>query len=157
MSRRDWKSHVDRLLEEAQNEGQFKNLRGQGQPLKFEDESHIPHELRMAHRLLKEHDLVPEWIMLKQEIDERRAKLRDKIERGWRVHQGALVAADQSAMPFDRRQKAETNWRETQARYQLAADKLNSDILGYNLKVPPGIPQQSLFSVERVLERMSKQ
>ena len=104
MAGRDWKSLVDRQLEEAENEGQFSNLRGQGKPLKFEDESHIPHELRMAHRLLKEHDYVPEWIMLRREIEDRQAKLLNKIERGWQVYQGSLVAADQSSAPFERRQ-----------------------------------------------------
>jgi hypothetical protein len=140
------------MLEEAQNEGQFNNLRGTGQPLKFEDETHIPPELRMAHRLLKEHDLVPEWIMLKQEIETARVKLRDRIERGWQSYQRALAAADR----FDQRQEAETNWRQSQGRYQQAADKLNSEILRYNLKVPPGIPQQALFKVEQVVDQIAR-
>jgi hypothetical protein len=153
---RNWKSLVDKLLEEAQNDGQFNNLRGEGQPLKFEDESHIPHELRMAHRLLKEHDLVPEWIMLRQDIEKARAKLMDTIARGWKTYQNAQAAADRSAAPFEQRQQAETNWRQSQGRYQQAADKLNSEILRYNLKVPPGIPQQALFSVGRTIEQLAK-
>jgi hypothetical protein len=156
MFKRNWKSHVDQLLENAQNDGHFDNLRGQGQPLKFEDESHIPHELRMAHRLLKEHDLVPDWILLKQDIEKAHAKLRGNVEQGWKLYQDTLVAAGRSSTPFERRQQAETNWRQAQGRYQKAADKLNSDILRYNLKVPPGIPQQALVKVERVVERLAK-
>ncbi len=157
MAKRDWKSHVDRLLQEAEDEGQFNNLRGQGQPLKFEDESHIPADMRMANRLLKEHDLVPDWILLRQEIEGRQAKLVARIERGWKGYQAGLVAANLSSTPFVEQQNAEAAWRDRKTRYQQAVDKLNRDIMRYNLKVPPGFPQQALFKLEKALAQISEQ
>ena len=48
--------------------GEFDNLEGQGQPLKLEDDSHIPPELRMAYKILKNADCLPPELELRQEI-----------------------------------------------------------------------------------------
>lgn len=57
----------NRILEAIEN-GLFDNLRGKGQPLKFEDESHIPPELRMAYKILKNADCLPPELELRKEI-----------------------------------------------------------------------------------------
>lgn len=148
-----WKSLVDRMLEDAKESGAFEDLPGTGQPLAFEDESHIPEDLRMAHRLLKEHDLVPEWIMLAKDIDVMRERLINNMRRGLRAYRGALGDANRSNN-FDRRQQIETTWRRAQQTYSEAAAKLNREILRYNLKVPPGFPQLAQFDIERELARL---
>ena len=48
--------------------GLFDNLEGKGLPLKFEDESHIPLELRMAYKILKNADCLPPELELRQEV-----------------------------------------------------------------------------------------
>ncbi len=57
----------NRILE-AIEAGQFDNLEGKGQPLRFEDESHIPPELRMAYKILKNADCLPPELALRQEV-----------------------------------------------------------------------------------------
>src|SRR5574340_284720 len=57
----------NRILE-AIEAGLFDNLKGKGQPLKFEDDSHIPPELRMAYKILKNADCLPPELELRQEI-----------------------------------------------------------------------------------------
>ncbi len=57
----------NRILE-AIEEGLFDNLEGQGQPLKLEDESHIPPELRMAYKILKNADCLPPELELRKEV-----------------------------------------------------------------------------------------
>ncbi|UQZ88978.1 DUF1992 domain-containing protein [Deltaproteobacteria bacterium Smac51] len=44
---------AERKIREAMEEGQFDNLPGKGKPLKLEDLSHLPPELRMAYTILK--------------------------------------------------------------------------------------------------------
>ena len=44
---------AEQKIAQAMEEGVFDNLPGQGQPLKLDDDSHIPPELRMAYRILK--------------------------------------------------------------------------------------------------------
>ncbi len=57
----------NRILE-AMEAGHFKNLKGMGQPLNLEDDSHIPPELRMAYRILKNADCLPPELELRKEI-----------------------------------------------------------------------------------------
>lgn len=48
--------------------GDFQNLPGAGQPLKADDFSRIPEDLRLAYRILKNADCVPPEIDIKNEI-----------------------------------------------------------------------------------------
>ena len=48
--------------------GEFDNLQGKGQPLNLEDDSHIPPELRMAYKILKNADCLPPELELRQEV-----------------------------------------------------------------------------------------
>ena len=57
----------NRILE-AIEAGEFDNLRGKGQPLDLNDDSHIPPELRMAYKILKNADCLPPELALRQEV-----------------------------------------------------------------------------------------
>jgi hypothetical protein len=57
----------NRILE-AIEAGEFDNLRGRGQPLDLNDDSHIPPELRMAYKILKNADCLPPELVLRQEV-----------------------------------------------------------------------------------------
>ena len=57
----------NRILE-AIEAGEFDNLRGKGQPLNLQDESHIPPELRMAYKILKNADCLPPELELRKEV-----------------------------------------------------------------------------------------
>lgn len=57
----------NRILE-AIEAGVFKNLPGKGRPLKLEDDSHVPEELRLAYKILKMADCLPPELELRQEI-----------------------------------------------------------------------------------------
>ena len=73
----------NRILEAIDN-GLFDNLRGRGKPLKFEDESHIPPELRMAYKILKNADCLPPELELRKEIVQLQdlvASLPDEAEK----------------------------------------------------------------------------
>lgn len=52
----------------AQRRGVFDNLPGAGRPLQLEDDSHIPEDLRIAYKILKNADCLPPEIELKKEI-----------------------------------------------------------------------------------------
>jgi hypothetical protein len=57
----------NRILE-AIEAGEFDNLEGKGQPLNLDDDSHIPPELRMAYKILKNADCLPPELVLRQEV-----------------------------------------------------------------------------------------
>ncbi len=68
---------AEERIREAMEQGAFDNLPGRGEPLKEEDDSGIPEELRMAYHLLKNAGCVP------PEVEERRqiAALADLVDK----------------------------------------------------------------------------
>lgn len=57
----------NRILE-AIEAGQFDDLVGKGQPLKLEDDSNVPPELRMAYKIMKMADCLPPELEMRKEI-----------------------------------------------------------------------------------------
>jgi hypothetical protein len=75
---------VEERIREAQENGEFDNLPGQGQPLPLDDNSHIPEDLRIAYKILKNADCLPPEIQEKKEIqqmEELLASIPDEKER----------------------------------------------------------------------------
>ncbi len=78
----------ERIVEErilaAQRNGEFDNLEGAGKPLQPEDMSRVPHELRMAYKILKNADCLPPEVELQKEIittEKMLSGLKDTQER----------------------------------------------------------------------------
>jgi hypothetical protein len=59
---------AERRILEAIREGAFDDLPGAGQPLKLEDDSHVPEDLRVAYKILKNAGFVPKEVLLRKEI-----------------------------------------------------------------------------------------
>jgi len=59
---------IESRIKKAQDEGAFENLPGSGQPLPIEDDRHIPADLRMVHKVLKNADCLPPEVQLRKEI-----------------------------------------------------------------------------------------
>jgi hypothetical protein len=75
---------VEERIRKAQEQGQFKNLPGAGRPLALEEDQHIPEDLRLAYKILRNADCLPPEIEMKKEIlrtEELLAALPDTTER----------------------------------------------------------------------------
>jgi hypothetical protein len=59
---------VEKKIKEAEERGEFENLPGRGRPLKLDDDSRIPADLRLAYKILKNADCLPPEIELQKEI-----------------------------------------------------------------------------------------
>jgi hypothetical protein len=59
---------AENLILEAIEAGLFDNLPGKGRPLQLEDDRHIPPELRLAYKILKNADCLPPELELRREI-----------------------------------------------------------------------------------------
>jgi hypothetical protein len=59
---------AERRILEAIREGAFDDLPGAGQPLELEDDSHVPEDLRIAYKILKNAGYVPKEVALRKEI-----------------------------------------------------------------------------------------
>ena len=59
---------VEKRIKEAQQNGEFDNLPGRGEPMNLEDDSHIPEELRLTYKILKNANCLPPELQLRKEI-----------------------------------------------------------------------------------------
>jgi len=59
---------ADQKIRESMERGDFDNLPGRGKPLALEDDSHIPDDLRLAYKILKNADCLPQELELRKEI-----------------------------------------------------------------------------------------
>ncbi len=62
-------SIVEAKIRNAQENGEFDNLPGQGKPLEFE-EMNCPEELSMAHKILKNAGFLPPEVELRKKISQ---------------------------------------------------------------------------------------
>ena len=60
---------VEERIRVAQRRGVFNNLPGSGKPIRFEDDSLVREELRLAYKILKNADCIPQEIEIKKEIN----------------------------------------------------------------------------------------
>jgi hypothetical protein len=59
---------IEERIREAQKKGNFDNLKGSGKPIVYENDSHVPEDLRMAYKLLKNANFIPPEIELRKNI-----------------------------------------------------------------------------------------
>jgi hypothetical protein len=75
---------VEQRIKEALDKGEFDHLPGKGKPLALEDDGHIPEDLRIAYKILKNADCLPPEIQEKKEItrmEDMLASIPDDLER----------------------------------------------------------------------------
>lgn len=75
---------VEERIRKAQAEGFFDNLEGAGKPLQLDQDQHIPEDLRLPYKILKNADCLPPEIEVKKEIhriEDLLAHMPDTAER----------------------------------------------------------------------------
>ncbi|MGD9211891.1 MAG: DUF1992 domain-containing protein [Desulfobacteraceae bacterium] len=75
---------IEERIQKAQKRGDFDNLKGAGKPIHIENDLHIPQDLRLAHKILKNADCLPPEIELKKEIqrtEDLLAGIKDTAEK----------------------------------------------------------------------------
>ena len=66
---------AERRIEEAMEEGKFDNLPGKGKPIVFDDDPMTPPHLRLVNRILKNANILPEWLQIYRDIEVERKQL----------------------------------------------------------------------------------
>jgi DnaJ family protein C protein 28 len=123
---------LDEIIRAALNRGEFRDLPGEGKPLDLTEDPHTPEHLRLAHKILKDNDLVPEWIADAREVDAARAAWIEALRSAWRTGR----------------------WPAERERLEAEARQINRRILTFNLKAPRGIPHRHLIDVAREVKRL---
>src|SRR5204863_9982114 len=71
---------VEERIQAAQKEGVFDNLPGKGKPLKLDDDSSVPEDLRLTFKVLKNSNCLPIEMEMRKEIFNLRQLLNTVID-----------------------------------------------------------------------------
>ncbi len=134
----DTHSIAERKIQEAMADGAFDNLPGKGLPLDLDPDAGTPPELRAAHRILKNANVVPDWIQLDKDL---RASIAEC--RGMRIE-----------LEMDCRKLGHREKQMAVQRYVTAMKSVNDDILKYNLLSPTCTQRHLPFRIEEEKARL---
>jgi len=128
MSKRNVFAALERIAEErireALQRGEFDNLPGRGKPLKLEDDQHIPEDLRLAYKVLKNANCLPPELELKKEIrsaEELLGKLKDEGEKYRQIKKLNYLI-----MKLNTMRNGSVQWEEQQRYYEKVVEKVGA-------------------------------
>ncbi len=130
----DFEQSIDKIIREARDKGAFDDLAGKGKPFRWDDDSLVPDDQRLANQVLKNAGFVPDWVMESQEID-----------------QAYLAARKDLALAKTAREEGRLNeagWQAARAHYTQQISQLNRRILSFNLRAPSSQLQRGQYPVE---------
>ena len=113
---------VEKRIRRAKEEGAFDNLPGQGKPLSMEDDSHIPEDLRLVHKILKNADCLPPELQLRKEIRQMEDMLEGIPDEKEKYRQ--IKRINYKIMQLNMMGKGSPLLEETQVYYTKLIDKL---------------------------------
>jgi DnaJ family protein C protein 28 len=138
-------SKVEEQIRRAMEEGQFNNLPGKGKPLRLEENPFEDPEWRMAYHLLRSNGFTLPWIEARRELEAAIVDARTALRRSWAWRQEALAGRQPA-------QSVDAEWERAVGAFRQKADKINQDILTYNLKAPSGRLHLTKINVEGEIE-----
>jgi len=113
---------VEKRIKKAKEEGVFDDLPGQGEPLSIEDDSHIPEDLRLVHKILKNADCLPPELQLRKEIRQMEDMLENIPDEKEKYRQ--IKRINYKIMQLNMMGKGSPLLEETQVYYRKLVDKM---------------------------------
>ncbi len=89
---------AEQKIAQAIEQGELNNLQGKGLPLNLDDDVHVPKELRMGFRILKNAGVSPTEVQVLREINTLKSKLKQTEDKNYKqllVNQIALLKTQQ--------------------------------------------------------------
>jgi hypothetical protein len=118
---------IDKIIQQAQERGEFKNLEGEGKPLDLRPNPWVPPDLQMAYRMLEQAGFAPDVVDDDKSLRARIADLDTRLDRFARTWQSWPLAVQQERV--DRR---DTFLRD----YEEEIRSINNRIHAFNMMAP---------------------
>lgn len=140
---------VEQRIRELERKGGLRDLPGQGAPLRDDDPS--TDEGWAARHLMRQANAVPEWVDLRREIDERRARIKRRFlaHREWLHDRTRFLGELPADRIVDAAHATATRDQRVRAELESAVGELNALIRRYDLLVVPAL-QLPLVTLERI-------
>jgi hypothetical protein len=115
---------AEERIREAIAQGEFDDLPGKGEPLNLEDDSHLPADLRMAYKILKNADCLPPELELRKEIRTTEALLAGILDTQEKYKQ--MKKLNYLIMKLNMTRRVSMALEENQHYYEKVVDKMGS-------------------------------
>ncbi len=136
-------SGIDELIRKAIEEGKFKDLPGEGKPLRLDENPWEDPGWRMAHHILKANGFTLPWIEQRQSIENDLAAARRQLRQAWQQRREAGPAV------------GEQEWRRALQAFEAQVTAINQQIASYNLAVPLDRFQKKLVQLKQEVDRLT--
>lgn len=138
-----WNEFAREQIEEAVRSGRWKDLPGKGQPLDLREDPNVPPHLRLGNKILKDADMVPEWVSASRDLHGLHQRTHAKREEIWR---GGRRHALSRAPVFEA-------WRcEARSEWERAMHAFNRVARAFEWKAPRAASRPAMFIIEDELK-----
>ncbi|GLV59957.1 hypothetical protein KDH_67810 [Dictyobacter sp. S3.2.2.5] len=138
--------YVEEMIRQAQERGDFDNLKGMGKPLQLDMSSRDEHS--MANKLLKDNGFVPLEIELQKQIDADLDRATKKIQ--YLISQHQRLTARRLA-PFEsEKRRFNASVEKAATEYDEALRRINSKILTLNVSTPSAM-HRPILKVDKLV------
>jgi hypothetical protein len=138
MSSIDWGELAERRIAEAQEQGEFDDLPGQGEPLDLTENPFADPEWRVAYKILQDSGFTLDWIELDKEIRAELKACRERLLRSkhWYEQSMAQLGYQESCWVEGERIRVQYTWKQALETFADQVAQINKKIELLNLKVP---------------------
>jgi len=138
MSSIDWGELAERRIAEAQEQGEFDDLPGQGEPLDLTENPFADPEWRVAYKILQDSGFTLDWIELDKEIRAELKACRERLLRSkhWYERSMAQLGYQESCWVEGERIRVQYTWKQALETFADQVAQINKKIELLNLKVP---------------------
>lgn len=138
--------YVEEMIRQAQERGDFDNLKGMGKPLQLDTSSRD--ENSMAYGILKNNDYVPFEIELQKQIDSELDRATKKIQ--YLIAQQQRLTTRKLA-PFEgEKRRFNASVEKAASEYDEALRRINSKILTLNVSAPAAL-HRPILKVDKLV------
>jgi len=119
---------AEERIREAIERGEFDDLPGKGKPLSLEDDSHLPYDLRLAYKILKNADCLPPELEIRKEIRTTEALLAGMHDTQEKYKQ--MKKLNYLIMKLNMTRRVSLALEENQQYYEKVVDKMGGNKRG---------------------------
>ena len=145
-----WESLVDQKIREVIGDGDISHLSGAGKPLDLNDDTNTPEHLRLAYKIMRDHDVMPDWIGKLQILNQLEDKLHKQINIRTDRYLRELKKAQRRGTILDEN-NIEADWKAYITEFIERVGRYNRDVLSYNISVPNGIPHKQILDSDKMI------
>lgn len=148
---RMWETLVDERIRKWLGDGNMSAHPLAGQKLDLDKPGGVPEDERLAYKIMADNDVAPAWLSLGYALREKHAKILKRLYHYARDYQRrkhqALVRGS-----YVKEREADERWQAAAASIRDDIAKYNSELLEYNLMVPPRIGQMVPLDADDLID-----